>query len=141
MITNKIDHIGIAVKNIDGVIKFYTEVLGLELESIETLPEHGVRVAILKTDGRKIELMEPVTAECPLARFIEKRGEGLHHLGLEVNNVSGAIAELKNKGITLIDKVPRPGAGKNKIAFVHPNESKVLLELVEPLAPSNDVRD
>jgi len=138
LVANNIDHIGIAVNDIDQVIKFYTDVLGLELQGMETLPEHGVRVAIIKTDRHKIELMEPLTKESPLAKFIEKRGEGLHHLGLKVIDVSKAITEFQDKGITLIDRVPRPGVGKNRIAFVHPRESKVLLELVETANDGNN---
>jgi lactoylglutathione lyase/methylmalonyl-CoA/ethylmalonyl-CoA epimerase len=132
VIVKKIDHIGIAVTNIDRVLKFYTESLGLKLRSVEIIPEHDVRTAILQFGDSKIELLESTSAEGAIAKFIEKKGEGLHHLALEVNDVREAIENLRNKGVILIDNTPRPGVENTSIAFVHPKESRVLLELVEP---------
>ena len=132
MIVRKIDHIGIAVSNLDRVLKFYTESLGLKLQSVEIIPEHEVKTAIIQFGDSKIELLESTSPEGAIAKFIEKKGEGLHHLALEVSDVREAIEELRNKGVILIDNTPRPGADNTSIAFVHPKESRVLLELVEP---------
>ena len=113
------------------MLKFYTETLGLKLQGIEVVAEYGVRTAIIQVGDSKIELLESTSPDGTIARFIEKKGEGLHHLGLEVTNVREAIAEFKSKGVTLIDNVPRPGVENTSIAFVHPKDSIVLLELVE----------
>jgi methylmalonyl-CoA epimerase len=128
---NRIDHIGIAVSSLDKALKFYAETMGLKLQGIEILNEHGVRTAIIRVGESKIELLEPTSPDSPIAKFIEKKGEGLHHLALEVPNVKEAIAEYQAKGVNLIDKVPRTGAENTSIAFVHPKDSVVLLELVE----------
>ena len=131
MLVNRIDHIGIAVSNIDRALKFYTETLGLKLKSIEIIREHEVKTAIIQIGESKIELLESTSPEGAIGKFIEKKGEGLHHLALEVTDIREALEELKNKGITMIDKTPRIGAENSSIAFVHPRESTVLLELLE----------
>lgn len=131
---NKIDHVGVAVVSIDEMLKYYTGVLGLKLEEIEVSPENGVRTAVIRIGESKIELLESLQPDGVIAKFIGKKGEGLHHLGLEVSNISAALEELKAKGVSLIDKVPRQGAGNRNVAFLHPKESKVLLELVEKKA-------
>jgi methylmalonyl-CoA epimerase len=128
---NKIDHIGIAVSNIDEMLKLYTGILGLKLEEIEVLPEHGVKTAVIRIGESKIELLESLQPDGNIAKFIEKKGEGLHHLSLEVSNISETLGELKAKGVPLIDKEPRKGAGGAIVAFLHPRDSKVLIELVE----------
>lgn len=128
---NKVDHIGIAVSNIDEMLKLYTGILGLKLEEIEVLPEHGVKTAVIRIGDSKIELLESLKPDGAIAKFIAKKGEGLHHLGFEVPNISEALGELKSKGVALIDKEPRKGAGNANVAFLHPRDSKVLIELVE----------
>ncbi len=130
MIT-KINHIGIAVNSADRMLKLYTEVLGLKLKDFEVIEEQKVRTAIITIGESKIELLEPTDPEGPIAKHIEKRGEGLHHLALETDDIKGALRMLEAKGITLIDKTPRRGIENTQIAFLHPKDSKVLLELVQ----------
>jgi methylmalonyl-CoA epimerase len=128
----KIDHIGVAVTSIDEMLKMYTGVLGLKLAEIEVLPEHGVRTAVIQVGESKVELLESIAPDGPIAKYIEKKGEGLHHLGLEVSNIKETLEDLKKKGVPLIDKEPRVGARNSKVAFLHPRETRVLLELIEP---------
>ena len=130
MIT-KIDHIGIAVNSIEEAMKLYTNVLGLEVSQIETVAEQKVRTAIIPVGESTIELLESTSPEGTLAKFIEKRGEGIHHLALGVSNIEQALETLKEKGIPLIDEKPRKGVGNTRIAFLHPQGAKILLELVE----------
>ena len=130
MIT-KVNHIGIAVNSIDDMLKLYTEGLGLKLKGIEVVESQKVRTAIIQVGESKIELLESTDPEGPIAKHIEKRGEGLHHLALEVDNIVEALEAVKQKGIALIDQEPRKGVENSNIAFLHPKESKVLLELVE----------
>jgi len=130
MIT-KIDHIGIAVNSIEEAMKLYTNVLGLEVSQIETVTEQKVRTAIIPVGESTIELLEPTSPEGTLAKFIEKRGEGIHHLALGVSNIEQALETLKEKGIPLIDEKPRKGVENTRIAFLHPQGAKILLELVE----------
>jgi methylmalonyl-CoA/ethylmalonyl-CoA epimerase len=128
----KIDHIGIAVKNLEESLKFYQETLGLDLEGIEVVEEQRVRVAFLPIGDTEIELLESTDPEGPIARHIEKRGQGVQHLAVRVENIEEAIAEMKEKGIRMIDEVPRYGAGGAKIAFCHPKSTGgVLVELTE----------
>jgi len=127
----KIDHIGIAVNSIEEALKLYTEVLGLKVRGMETMEDQKVKTAILSIGESKIELLESTDAEGPIGKFIEKRGEGLHHMALGVNNIQDAIKALKEKGIKLIDEAPRKGVENTKIAFLHPKGTKILLELVE----------
>ena len=131
MIT-KINHIGIAVNSIDDMLKLYTEGLGLKLKDIEIVEAQKVRTAIITVGESKIELLESTDPEGPIGKHIEKRGEGLHHLALEVDNIREALETVKQRGIALIDQEPRRGVEDSSIAFLHPKESKVLLELVEP---------
>ena len=127
----KIDHIGIAVNNVDDAVKLYSEALGLKVKEIETVEEQKVRVAMIPVGESRIELLESTDPEGPIAKFIEKRGEGMHHLALEVSNIQGMLETLKGKGIPLIDEKPRIGAGDSQVAFLHPKGTKVLIELVE----------
>jgi len=128
----KIDHIAIAVQNLDEAIKVYKEALGLELAGEEEVPEQGVRVAFLPIGDTRLELLEPLSSESPVAKFLEKRGEGIHHICLEVEDLEKALAELANKGVKLIDEKPRLGAHGRKMAFVHPKSLHgVLLELYQ----------
>lgn len=127
----KVDHIGIAVKNINGVLKLYTETLGLKLKGIEIVQEQKVRTAIIPIAETKIELLEATDTDSPIAKFIEKRGEGLHHIALEVSNIEEALVDMKQKDISIIDVKPRIGVENSSIAFLHPSKFKALLELVE----------
>jgi len=105
---NKIDHIGIAVKNIDEALMVYKE-LGLEVDSIETIEDQKVKTAVINIGESKIELLESTSPDGTIAKFIEKRGEGLHHLALGVDNIAAALKEVEEKNIPLIDKIPRKG--------------------------------
>ena len=128
----KVDHIGIAVSNLEESLKFYTEVLGLKSEGTEVVEEQKVKVAFLPCGDSEIELLESTSPDGPIAKFIEKNGEGIQHIALRVENIEEALAELKEKGVRLIDEKPRYGAGGASIAFVHPKATKgVLLELSE----------
>jgi lactoylglutathione lyase/methylmalonyl-CoA/ethylmalonyl-CoA epimerase len=128
----KINHIGIAVNSIEDAITLYTEVLGLKVQGIEILEEQKVRTAIIPLGESKIELLESTDPEGPIAKHIEKRGEGLHHVALEVDNIEGALEMLKKKGALLVDEQARAGVENTKIAFLHPKGTKALLEIVEP---------
>ncbi|TES89513.1 MAG: methylmalonyl-CoA epimerase, partial [Dehalococcoidia bacterium] len=119
MIT-RINHIGIAVSSIDQALKLYTEVLGLSLKEIEVVEEQRVRTAILPVGESKIELLESTDPEGPLARHIEKFGEGMHHLALEVADIEEALSKVAQSGLPLIDEKPRQGVGETRIAFLHP---------------------
>ena len=128
-----IDHVGIAVKSIDEASKFWVGTLGFRLSRIEDVPEQKVRVAILKAGETTIELLEPTSPDSPIQRFLEKRGEGLHHLTLETDDLAGQLKKLKAANVGLIDEQPRIGAGGAKIAFLHPKSAHgVLVELCEP---------
>jgi len=131
MIT-RINHIGIAVSSLDQALKLYTEVLGLSLKEIEVVEEQHVRTAILPVGESKIELLESTDPEGPLARHIEKFGEGMHHLALEVADIEEALSKVAQSGLPLIDEKPRQGVGETRIAFLHPKGTgRVLLELVQ----------
>jgi len=127
----KIDHIGIAVNDIEEAVKLYTDVLGLKVSGMETVEEQKVRTAIIPTGESKIELLESTSPEGTVAKFIEKRGEGIHHLALGVSNIEDTLETLKEKGIPLIDERPRKGVENTRVAFLHPKGTKILLELVE----------
>ena len=128
----KIDHLGIAVSSIDAKKNFWTDVLGLTLEGKETIQEQNVTTAFLPVGESEVELLESTSADGPVAKYIEKRGEGIQHVAFRVENIEEALAELKAKGIALIDQTPRIGAGGAKIAFLHPKAtSGVLVELCE----------
>jgi len=127
----KIDHIGIAVNSIEEAVKLYTDILGLEVSGMEIVEEQKVRTAIIPVGESKIELLESTSPEGTIAKFIEKRGEGIHHLALGVSNIEDALETLKEKGIPLIDEKPRKGVDNTRIAFLHPKGTKILLELVE----------
>jgi len=127
-----IDHIGIAVTSIQESLSFWETSLGIEPHGIEEIAEQKLRTAFLPVGDTEIELLEPTSADSSVAKFIEKHGEGLHHIAIRVDNIEVALAELKAKGIQLIDETPRNGAGGVRIAFVHPRATHgVLLELCE----------
>jgi methylmalonyl-CoA epimerase len=128
----KIDHIGIAVKSIDEAVKLYTEVLGLKVKGIEVIVDQKARTALIPVGETKIELIESTDPEGAITKFIESRGEGLHHIALGVTNINEALQDLVKKGIPLIDQKPRKGVENTDIAFLHPKGTgRVLLELVE----------
>jgi methylmalonyl-CoA/ethylmalonyl-CoA epimerase len=130
---NGLDHVGVAVKNLDEAISVYRDILGFKLEGIHVLTERKVRVAFLSTGGEaSIELLEPLSSDSPVAKFLESRGEGIQHVAVKVENIETTLEELKRKGVVLVDDKPRAGAEGKKIAFVHPRSTKgVLLELCE----------
>ncbi|MEM1563732.1 MAG: methylmalonyl-CoA epimerase [Candidatus Bathyarchaeia archaeon] len=126
------DHIGVAVKNLDDAIGVYRDILGFKLLGIHVLTERKVKVAFFSTGGEtQIELLEPLGSDSPVAKFLESRGEGIHHIAVKVDDIEKTLEELKKKGVMLIDEKPRAGAEGKKIAFIHPKSTKgVLLELV-----------
>jgi methylmalonyl-CoA/ethylmalonyl-CoA epimerase len=127
-----IDHIGIAVKTIEQAGKFYTDILGLKIQDIENVADQKVNVAFLPITDSEVELIESTHDDGPVAKFIEVRGEGIQHIAFRVENIEEALAELKAKGVRLIDQEPRKGAGCARIAFIHPKETNgVLVELCE----------
>lgn len=128
----KVDHVGIAVKNLEESLKFYTEVLGLESTGVEVVEEQKVKVAFLPCGDSELELLESTAPDGPIARFIEKNGEGIQHVALKVENIEKTLEYLKEQGVRLIDQQPRYGAGGAKIAFLHPKATNgVLLEVSE----------
>jgi methylmalonyl-CoA/ethylmalonyl-CoA epimerase len=128
----KIDHIGIATRGIQDAMTFYRDALGLEVSEPEEVADQEVRVAMLPIGESRIELLEGTSADSPIARFLEKRGPGIHHIAVRVDDIRAALANLKQKGARLIDEEPRTGAGGCLVAFVHPSSTGgVLLELVE----------
>jgi methylmalonyl-CoA/ethylmalonyl-CoA epimerase len=128
-----VDHVGLAVKNLDEAIKLYRDVLGLKLEGVHVLTERKVRVAFFSCGGEtRVELLEPLGVDSPVAKFLENRGEGIQHLAVRVRGIEALLEELKGKGVALVDDKPRAGAEGAKTAFIHPKSTKgVLLELVE----------
>ncbi len=128
-----IDHVGIAVKDLDASLAFYCGALGLAPPVIEVVEDQMVRTAIFFDGTGRVELLEATSPESPVAKFIEKRGEGIHHLALRVDDVAARLAELKAAGVQLIDQTPRIGAGGHLIAFIHPKATGgVLLEICQP---------
>ena len=131
-INMKINNLGIATKGIDEALKFWADALGLENVHTETVEDQKVRVAMLPVGESRIELLEPTADDSPISRFLEKRGGGIHHVAVEVDDIEAALARLKQQGMRLIDETPRIGAEGCLVAFVHPSSSGgVLLELVE----------
>lgn len=128
----KIDHIGIAVKDLDAALKFWEGQLGLKSVETEVVEEQKVKVAFLPTGDSEVELLESTTPDGPVAKFIEKNGEGIQHIAFRVDNLEQRLAELKEKGVRLIDEKPRRGAGGAMIAFLHPKSTfGILVELSE----------
>lgn len=128
----KIDHLGIAVNNLDEGQKFWTDIMGLALEGSETVEEQKVTTAFLPVGESEVELLESTAPDGPIAKFIERKGEGMQHVAFRVEDIDAALAELKEKGVRLIDEKPRRGAGGARIAFLHPKATNgVLVELCE----------
>ncbi|HEY9898350.1 MAG TPA: methylmalonyl-CoA epimerase [Pantanalinema sp.] len=132
LVIGRIDHLGIAVHSLADAMPMYTEGLALPLHEIEEVPDQKVRTAIFEVGESRLELLEPTDPDSPIAKFLEKRGEGIHHVALGVADVAEALSHLKARGYRLIDEAPRKGAGGALIAFVHPKSTHgVLLELCE----------
>jgi len=128
----KINHLGIATKGIDEALKFWGDALGLENVHTETIADQKVRVAMLPLGESRIELLEPTSDDSPISKFLEKRGGGIHHIAVEVDDIETSLAKLKSQGMRLIDETPRVGAENCLVAFVHPAATNgVLLELVQ----------
>lgn len=127
-----IEHLGIAVKSIEESIPYYEQILGLKCYNIEEVADQRVKTAFFKVGDTKIELLEPTSPESTIAKFIETRGEGIHHIAFAVKGIEGALAEAEEKGVRLIDKTPRAGAEGLTIAFLHPKSTLgVLTEFCE----------
>ena len=128
----KIDHIGIAVKSLDEAVRVYRDAIGLTVSGYDEVGDQGVRVAMLDIGESRIELLEPTRTDSPVEKFMAKRGEGIHHIAVQVENIEEALERLKASGAKLIDTTPRHGAHNTRIAFIHPSSTHgVLLELVE----------
>ena len=125
-----LDHIGIAVEDLDAALAFYTEALGLEVDATEDVPSQGVRAHFVRVGSAALELLEATTEESPIRRFVARRGAGMHHITLRVDDIAAALARLKSRGIRLVDEEPREGAEGALVAFVHPASAHgVLVEL------------
>jgi len=128
----KIDHLGIAVESLDQSLHFYRDALGLHCEEFETVEDQKVRVAMLPIGESRVELLEATSEDSPIAKFLKKRGPGIHHICVEVSDIRDKLASLKSQGVRLIDEQPRPGAGGHLVAFVHPSSTHgVLIELTQ----------
>lgn len=128
----KISHIGVAVKNLEEAKKLYEEVFGLKIEGEEVSEEQKVKIAFVPIGDTRIELLEATEPQSPIAKFIESRGEGVHHIAFETDNIETELQKFKEKGLRLIDEKPRSGAHGTKIAFIHPKSTLgVLFELCE----------
>lgn len=129
----RIDHLGIAVRSLEEASRFYRDVLGLECGGSEEIPDQKVRVVFFQVGEVRIELLEPTVDNSPIARFLEKRGPGLHHVAYRVEDLPATLAALKSTGVKLIDEAPRNGAHGMKIAFAHPKSTEgILTEFCEP---------
>lgn len=129
-----IDHIGIAVGDLAASLAFFRDALGLELDAPEDVPSQRVRAHFLQAGEAAIELVEPTADDSPIAKFVARRGPGIHHVALRVDDIVAALAELKAKGVRLIDETPRPGAHHSLVAFIHPASTHgVLVELKQVL--------
>ena len=128
----KIEHIGIATRSLEDAMGFWRDALELDVVATEEVAEQGVRVMMLPIGETRVELLEPLSEASPIAKFLEKRGAGVHHIAVRVDDIRATLARLKEQGLRLIDEVPRVGAGGCLVAFIHPSSANgVLLELVE----------
>ncbi len=135
-----LDHIGIAVSNVDEALAFYRDALGLDVEAPEDVQSQGVRAHFIGTGETALELLEATADDSPIAKFVGKRGPGLHHITLRVDDIRSALDQLKARGVRLIDELPRPGAHGSLVAFIHPSSAHgVLVELKQAgLPPTSD---
>ncbi len=132
MSVTKIDHIGIAVKSIDESLKLYKEVLNMDFKGIEEMEDRALKTAFIQAGDSMIELLEPTSEKSTIAKFLEKKGQGIHHIALHVENIKETMESLKEKGYQLLSEEPEKGAHGTKVAFLHPKSTNgVLLELVE----------
>ena len=130
----KLDHIGLATNTVEDGLALWRDVLGLEVDTTEEIAEQGVRVAMLAIGDTHVELLEPLSPESPVGRFLSKRGPGIHHIAVEVKDIHASLAEFKKRGARLIDETPRVGARGCLVAFIHPATTNgILLELVQHL--------
>lgn len=128
-----LDHIGIAVSNLDEALAFYRDALGLEVEAPEEVPSQRVRAHFIPAGQAALELLEATADDSPIAKYVATRGPGLHHITLRVDDIAAALAQLKARGVRLIDESPRPGAHGSLVAFIHPSSAHgVLVELKQP---------
>lgn len=131
-----LDHVGIAVDDLDAALEFYAGALGLEVEASEDVPSQGVRAHFVRVGSATLELLEATTAESPVRRFVDRRGAGLHHVTLRVDDLAAALARLRARGVRLVDETPREGAEGALVAFVHPAAAHgVLVELKQERSP------
>jgi len=131
----KIDHLGVAVRDLNQQVEVYRDKLGMEFQGIEEVPTEMVRTAFFQVGDVRVELLEPTSPESPIAKHLEKRGEGLHHIAYEVDDIRAAIAEAKANGLEPLSDEPRPGAHNTLVCFLHPKATgKVLTELVQKTA-------
>jgi methylmalonyl-CoA/ethylmalonyl-CoA epimerase len=131
MTIKRVDHIAVVVENLDAALATYRDALGMAVSRIETIPEQDVKIGFLPSGDSEIELLEPINPESGIARYLAKRGEGLHHVCLEVDDIQQTLADLKARGVQLIQDTPQQGA-YGKVAFIHPKgASGVLIELLE----------
>jgi methylmalonyl-CoA/ethylmalonyl-CoA epimerase len=129
----KLDHIGIAVSDLGAALAFYRDALGLEIEAPEEVASQRVRAHFIPTGEAALELLEATADDSPIAKYVLKRGPGLHHITLRVDDIDAALGQLKSRGVRLIDEVARPGAHGSRVAFIHPSSAHgVLVELKEP---------
>jgi methylmalonyl-CoA/ethylmalonyl-CoA epimerase len=136
----RLDHIGIAVANLNEALAFYRDALGLEIDPPEEVPSQRVRAHFIPLGDAALELLEATADDSPIAKHLAKRGPGLHHVTLEVEDVAGALRELKARGVRLVDEQPRPGAHGSLVAFIHPSSAQgVLVELKQPVARETKV--
>lgn len=132
MDVTRVDQVGIAVEDLDASLSFYARALGVEATSRERIEHDGVEEAMLEIDGVHLQLVQSIREDSPIARFIERRGAGLHHLGLAVRSLDAALSHLREQDVELIDEEPRIGGGGHRIAFVHPRSTGgILIELIE----------
>ncbi len=131
-VVEEIDHVGIAVNDIEETLTFYEKILGMKKTGVQTLEDRGLKVAFLETSQGELELLEPISDDNPIVRHLERRGEGIQHLAFKVKNIDQRIEELKTKGVKFLAEEARPGAGGKKIIFIHPGSAHgVLIELCE----------
>lgn len=125
-----LDHVGIAVDDLDRALAFYTEALGLEVEATEDVPSQGVRAHFVRVGSASLELLEATSEQSPIRRFVTRRGAGIHHITLRVDDIAAALARLRERGVRLVDETPREGAEGALVAFIHPASAHgVLVEL------------
>ncbi|WP_088006398.1 methylmalonyl-CoA epimerase [Indiicoccus explosivorum] len=128
----RVDHIGIAVESLERTLPYYTETLGCPLMKVEEVPSQGVRVAFIDAGNIKLELLEPMQEDSAIRKFIDKKGEGIHHIAFGVSGIEERMADLREHGVRLLNEEPKPGAGGAQVAFLHPKSSYgVLYELCD----------